>query len=431
MVLSSEEILHYIWKFKRFKMLNLKTVDGTAVSISSVGLHNLDAGPDFSEAKIKIGDTLWAGNVEIHIKSSDWLKHQHQHDKAYDNVILHVVWEHDVEIKRTDGTVIPTLALKDIVNSIVIENYLQLKENTYWIPCQNSLKTIDTLVKQQCLDRMMMERLEYKSEDINLIYQNSKQNWEDTFYTVLAKSFGFKVNGSPFELLANQLPQLLFAKYKNNPIHIDALVFGVAGFLNQKFVEEYPKLLVKEYQFLKAKHQLTEVDISIWKFSKTRPDNFPTVRLGQFAALVNKSQHLLSKIIEVKHVKDYLSFFEDLPVNPYWETHYQFNKILDQKRSLVLGKESVNSILINTISPLLFFYGKQTGQKNYIDKALNLLENLKPENNAIIKKFGELGYSFSNAFDTQALIQLKKYHCDQKKCLNCTLGINLLSKNIC
>jgi hypothetical protein len=430
-VLSSEEILHFIWKFKSFKILNLKTIDGTAISISSVGFHNLDAGPDFSEAKIKIGDTLWAGNVEIHIKSSDWLKHQHQYDKAYDNVILHVVWEYDAAIKRTDGTLIPTLVLKDIVDSHVMENYLQLKENTYWIPCQNSLKTIDNLVKQQCLDRMMMERLEQKSEDINLIYQNSKQNWEETFYTVLAKSFGFRVNGLPFELLSNQLPQLLFAKYKNNPIYIDALIFGVAGFLNQTFEEEYPQLLIKEYQFLKTKHQLKEIDISVWKFSKTRPDNFPTVRLGQFAALVYKSQHLFSKIIEVDDVKNYLLFFEDLPINLYWETHYQFNKILAQKRSLALGKESINSILINTISPLLFFYGKQTGQKNYIDRGLELLENLKPENNAIVRQFGELGYPFSNAFDTQALIQLKKYHCDQKKCLNCTIGINLLSKNIC
>jgi hypothetical protein len=430
-VISSEEILHFIWKFKRFDMLNLKTIEDFEVSVASVGLHNLDAGPDFSEAKLKIGDTLWAGNVEIHIKSSDWLKHHHQYDKAYDNVILHVVWEHDADITRTDGTTIPTLELKNRVDPQIIENYLQLKENTYWIPCQNRLKTVDNLVKQQCLDRMMLERLAEKSDYINHIYQNTKQNWEDTFYTVLAKSFGFKVNGLPFELLANQIPQLLFAKYKNNPIYIDALIFGVAGFLNRNFEEEYPKLLKKEYAFLKSKHQLVALDLSVWKFAKTRPDNFPTVRLGQFAALVNQSQHLFSKIIEVDDAKGFLNFFDNLLVNKYWENHYQFNKVLDQKRSLTLGKESINSILINTIAPLLFFYGKQMGQKNYVDVALNLLENLKPENNAITKNFKEFGFNFSNAFDTQALIHLKKFYCDQKKCLNCTIGINLLTKNLC
>lgn len=430
-MISSEEILHFIWKFKHFKMLNLKTIDGFDVSILSLGIHNLDAGPDFSEAKVKIGDTLWAGNVEIHIKSSDWLKHQHQNNKAYDNVILHVVWEYDAIIYRTDGTIIPTVVLKDIVEQKVIDNYLILKENINWIPCQNHLNAIDQLLKQQCLDRMMMERLAQKAADINTVYSKNKNSWEDTFYIILARSFGFKVNSLPFELLAKQLPQLLFAKYKNNPVYIEALIFGVAGFLNQKFEEDYPLQLQKEYQFLKIKHQLTDLDLSLWKFSKTRPDNFPSVRLGQLAALIIKSQHLFSKIIDVEESKDYTKFFEDLPVNIYWQNHYQFNKYLAQTRSVSIGKESVNSILINTIAPLLFFYGKETGQKIFIERAVDLLESLKPENNAIIKKFSEIGFNFTNAFDTQALIHLKKMYCDQKKCLNCTLGVNLLSKNLC
>ena len=424
---SSEAILHFIWKYKFFNPLGLRTFDGEILQIMTTGIHNMDAGPDFHQSKIKIGETIWAGNVEIHLKSSDWLNHHHDIDKAYDNVILHVVWENDVEIKRTDKTIIPVLELRNIIDKTIIENYDQLRQNNYWIPCENHLANVDDFIKQQTLDRMMMERLEDKANIINEIYQLNKGNWEDTFYITLAKSFGFKVNSLPLEILAKQLSQNILAKHKNNSLQIEALIFGVSGLLERKFIDIYPNQLKTEFDFLKKKYQLINLDASLWKFSKTRPDNFPTIRLSQFAALVIKSSHLFSQIIDIKKQSDYVKLFEDLQVNNYWEKHFMFDKEVD-KKSINLGKSSIEIILINAISPLLFFYGKQIGNKQFIDRALEILENIKPESNIITKGFKERGLSVQNSFDSQAVIHLKKNYCDQKKCLDCVIGLKILSK---
>lgn len=424
-MLSHEAILHYIWKFKLFSLVDLKTIDGEDVQILSAGIHNLDAGPDFLNTKLKIGETLWVGNVEIHLKSSDWIKHQHQTDKSYDNVILHVVWDADAEIFRTDGTLIPTLALKDRVDQNVVANYEELKQNNYWIPCEKQLNVVNDLTKQQCLDRMMMERLEDKSKLILQLHQNLKGSWEDTFYVTLAKSFGFKVNTLPFELLALNLPQIILAKHKNQALQIEALVFGVAGLLNQDFVDDYPKKLRSEFRFLKAKYKLNQLAPELWKFSKTRPDNFPTMRLAQFAALIIDSQHLFSKIIAIKELDNFSIFFNNLTLNPYWRNHFVFDKQVS-KQSFFMGRKSVDVLLLNAIVPLLFFYGKQIGNPLYEEQAIKLLEFIKPEQNNIITGFIERGFKVSHAFDTQALIQLKKYYCDHKKCLNCAIGLKIL-----
>ncbi len=423
---SSEAILHFIWKYKFFNPLGLRTFVGETLQIIATGIHNMDAGPDFHQSKIKIGETIWAGNVEIHLKSSDWLKHHHDVDKAYDNVILHVVWENDIDIERTDQTLIPVLELKNIIAKKIIENYDQLKQNNYWIPCENQLPNVDDFIKQQTLDRMMMERLEDKANIINEIYQLNNGNWEDTFYITLAKSFGFKVNSLPFEILAKQLPQNILAKHKNNPLQIESLIFGVSGLLDRKFTDDYPNQLKTEFDFLQKKYQLKNLDASLWKFSKTRPDNFPTIRLSQFAALVIKSSHLFSQIIAIKNQTDYIKLFEDLSINNYWEKHFVFDKVVDEK-SVNLGKSSIEIILINTIAPLLFFYGKQIGDKKFIDRALEILENIKPESNIFTKGFKERGLSVQNSFDSQAVIHLKKNYCDQKKCLNCGIGLKILS----
>lgn len=425
---SSEAVLHFIWKYKLFSLLGLHTTDGQPVQVLQCGIHNMDSGPDFFNGKIKIGDTLWAGNIEIHLKSSDWLKHKHQTDKAYDNVILHVVWEHDTPIYRNDGTLISVLALKAVVSPAIIENYDSLIANNYWIPCEAQLPFVDDFTKSHCLDRMLPERLEDKSFAINEIYQATNNSWEDTFYIVLARSFGFKVNVLPFELLAKNLPQLILAKHKNSPLQVEALIFGVAGFLDFNFEDGYPKELKKEFQFLRAKYQLPVLDFSLWKFSKTRPDNFPTIRLAQFASLVLKSEHLFSKIIGIKNKKGFASLFAQLSVNSYWETHFRFDKSAENK-TVNIGVASIDNLLINAIAPLLFYYGKQTGVKEYVDLAVDLLIEIKPEANQIVKGFNQRGLNAINAFDTQALIHLKKNYCDVKKCLNCGIGLKIIKNN--
>lgn len=427
-MISTELILHYVWKFKLFSFQDLNTADGEPIVVKSVGISNADAGPDFLNAKIQIGDTLWAGNVEIHIKSSDWLNHHHQTDKGYDNVILHVVWENDVKIYRTDGTLIPTLELKDKVDQKIIDNYELLKQNNYWIPCEKQFASVDELTKQQCLDRMMLERLEKKSDLIKSQLDLSKGGWEDTFYVILAKSFGFKVNAIPFELLAKQLPQKILAKHKNVPLQIEALLFGTAGLLERNFKDDYPNALKTEFQFLKQKYQLEHVRPELWKFSKTRPDNFPSVRLSQFAGLVFQSQHLFSKIIALKNYQEFYAFFKEIPINSYWKNHFQFDKEVEN-RSIQIGKSSVDVIIINAIVPLLFLYGNEIGDQGLIDIALKMLENMKPEQNKIVKGFEERGYKSKHASDSQALIHLKKFYCDEKKCLNCGIGLKILRSN--
>ncbi|MBU0697427.1 MAG: DUF2851 family protein [Bacteroidetes bacterium] len=424
-MLSSEKVLHHIWKYKLFSFQDLSTINNESIKIISSGLHNHDAGPDFHNAKIEIDETLWVGNVEIHIKSSDWLKHQHQKDKAYDNVILHVVWEHDEEIIRSDGTIISCLELKTIVDPKLLDNYHQLKENNYWIPCETQLQNIDNFTKNQCLDRMLMERLAQKSILIKDLYEQQKGNWEETFYITLAKSFGFKVNALPFEILAKNLPQRILAKHKDQPKQIEALIFGMSGLLNISFKDDYPKQLKIEFDFLKAKYNLNPIKTEAWKFSKTRPDNFPTVRLAQFAALVLNSQHLFSQIISIQKLKDFKKLFEKLPINSYWETHYLFDKEVSN-RSAILGMTSINGLLLNAIIPLLFYYGRQSGNKLYVDLVIQMLEEIKPEENQITKGFKERGFKLESAFDSQALIHLKKYFCDHKNCLNCGIGMKIL-----
>lgn len=424
-MLPYEIILHHVWKYRLFSALKLETTALETIQIMNVGLHNLDSGPDFSNAKIKIGDTLWAGNVEIHLKSSDWLKHQHQKDKAYDNVILHVVWVADVPIYRTDNTLVPTVELKDLVDPKIISNYDRLKANSDWIPCAQQLSVIDDLTKRICLDRMLMDRLEDKSALIAQLHQTLKGSWEDTFYVMMAKSFGFNVNSLPFELLAKSLSQIILAKHKDKKLQIEALIFGVSGLLSQNFDDDYPIALQKEYQFLKLKYLLNALEPQLWKFSKTRPDNFPTIRLAQFSALIFQSQHLFSKVVAIDELKDFRAIFTDLPINNYWENHFVFDKWVG-KKSPDLGKNSIDSILLNAVAPLLFFYGKQIAKEFYVNQSVKLLELIKPEQNSIIKGFSEIGFVASSAFDTQALIQLKKTFCDHKKCLNCAIGIKIL-----
>ncbi len=422
----TEEFLHHIWKFKLFNLLDLKTIDGETVEIIKVGEHNFDAGPDFFNAKIKIGKTLWAGNVEVHINASDWNKHQHQKDKAYDNIVLHVVNNADEKLYRISGEQIPTIELKNKIDKKLYQNYLNFKSSKDWIPCEKQISEVPSLIVNSTMDKLLLERLEKKSETIINSLALNNNNLEETFYQLLARNFGFKTNAEPFELLAKSISSIVLAKHKSNLLQIEAMLFGQAGMLEKKFEDNYPKLLQKEYLFLKQKFKLQPIDEHLWKFLRLRPINFPTIRIAQFADLVFKSTHLFSKIIETEKFND-LKTLMNVTVSAYWETHYVFDKI-STKKSKNFGDDSLNTIIINTIVPFLFVYGKQKGDEKYIDRALTFLEKIDGDNNAIIKNWKTLKLPVNNAYSTQALLQLKNEYCNNKKCLNCNIGNYLLKK---
>jgi predicted nucleic acid-binding protein len=425
-MLFTEDFLHYVWKFRLFDRINLQTTQGEELEIYSAGLHNTHAGPDFQNARVRIGETTWAGNAELHLSSSDWQRHGHTADNAYDNVILHVVYRDDEPLFRTDGRRVPTLELKDRISPDLYNRYHNLIFGAKTIiPCEASIATIDGLTMQNWLTRILVERLEKKSETVIATLNLNRGDWEETFYQFLAANFGFKTNALPFELMAKSLPQNILAKHKNNPMQIEALIFGQAGFLNEDFTDEYPRSLKKEYEFLKKKFNITPIESHLWKFLRMRPQNFPTIRLAQFAALVVMSNHLFSKVLETKEVKALRDLFNNIQINNYWETHYQF----DKESKLVgkhLGAASVDTILLNTVALFLFSYGRHLQQQYYISRSLKLLENIPGEQNSIMTDFANLGLKINTAFESQALLELKNNYCDYKKCLQCGVGIKIL-----
>jgi hypothetical protein len=419
-----EDFLHHLWKFKLYNRHNLKTTDGETVEVINTGQHNSDAGPDFFNAKVKVGNTLWAGNVEIHLKSSDWKKHSHHLDGAYKNVILHVVHEYDEPVTTEDGNEIVTLELKERFNPKLYKNYLQLLESKEWISCENKINTVDKLTFDSWLERLLVERLERKTDNILQSLKLNKNSWEETFYHQLAKNFGFNLNSLPFEMLAKSLPLSYLGKHKSNLMQIEALLFGQAGLLNKKFKDDYPNQLKKEYEFLKRKFSLQSMDGSQWKFLRLRPSNFPTIRIAQFAQLIHKSSHLFSKILETdKH--DQIKKLFEASVSDYWLTHYTFDKS-SARRKKNLGETAMQIILINTVVPFLFAYGKQKQSEVYEERALAFLGKIEAEKNSIIKHWKTLGIDSDNAGQAQALIQLKNEYCSKKNCLNCAIGNKII-----
>lgn len=420
-----EDFLHYLWKFKLFNN-ELVTTHGEPVQVLKCGEHNKNSGPDFFNAKIKIGNTTWAGNVEIHVKASDWNHHGHQKDKAYRNIILHAVHEADAENADLNGNEIPTVQLKNKFKPELWNQYEKLFSSRQWIPCANMIETVDKFTISAWLERMVIERLEEKIIFIENLLTQNKNNWEETFYQCLSRNFGFKLNASPFELLAKSLPAKYLAKHKNNLLQIEAMLFGQAGLLEEKFKDEYPNELKREYSFLKNKFSLLPVEKHLWKFARTRPVNFPTLRIAQFAALVHQSSHLLSLILETKKAKDILKLF-DVSASGYWKTHYRFDHA-GKSSEKNLGKSSAENILINTVIPFLFLYGKEKNDDYTRNRSLELLEQLPAEKNNIIHEWELLKIEAGSAYRSQGLIQLKNEYCSQKKCLNCGIGNKILRK---
>ncbi|MGC3978098.1 MAG: DUF2851 family protein [Paludibacteraceae bacterium] len=419
----NESILHYIWQYKLFPQHQLKTIDGDEMEVIDCGLFNSDAGPDFFNAKIKIDGTVWAGNIEFHQRSSDWKRHRHSNDKAYDNVILHIAENVDTDVFRTNGERIPQMELK--IPEHIKRNYDELLANKKWISCEDKISQVESIRIATWKDTLLTERLEQKTELIFQLLEQTENHWEEAFYISLARSFGFGINGLPFEMTAKSLPLNVLAKHKDNLFQLEALLLGQAGLLEQTDSDEYQLSLQKEYRFLQTKYNLTPIAALQWKLLRLRPDNFPHIRLAQFSKLIHKSTKLFSKILEIEHINDLRKIFQS-EVSDYWTKHYLFGKESPSSKKTI-GNSSIDVLLINTVVPFLFAYGRKKNEETYIEKAFRLLETLPAENNSVIAKWHALNINAANAFDSQALLQLKKIYCDEKKCLRCRIGRQILT----
>ncbi|MDR3328284.1 MAG: DUF2851 family protein [Prevotellaceae bacterium] len=408
----NETFLHYVWFGKLFS-LEQQTTDGQKVEIIDIGHLNTDAGPDVFNSKIKIGDTLWAGNVEFHSSANDWQQHHHSADKAYDSVILHVVIKEGKEVFRSNKTVVPQMVIK--YPKHIEEQFLTL--SLPFVECAKQLIECQVDNLEDIFEKLVTERLESKSASIEKLLAQTSGDWEQAFYVTTARCFGFGTNSDAFERLARNLPQNILAKQKDNLLQIEALLFGVAGFLDNEVEEDYFKALQTEYQYLSHKYALKSIDKTLWKFLRLRPANFPTIRIAQFAALVKKSSKLFSKIIEQKHLKSLLTYFDCEP-SEYWQGHYLFGK-QSVERTKKLSKSSINVILINSVVPFLYCYGKNFNLPEYQSFALGLLKKIPEETNHITKGFSLLGIVPTSSFDSQALTELKTKYCDRKDCFKC------------
>ena len=420
-----ERMLHYVWKYRLFSEADFVTTEGTPVFVIDAGIRNTDAGPDFFNAKVKIGDTIWVGNVEIHERSSDWFHHHHQHDKLYDTVILHVVRCHDVAVYRTNGEPIPQAILT--VPETIEKNIDWLLLRDVPVSCAERLSSVSSLHLSDWMSALLTERLERKTTDIFVRLMKNHKDWNKVFYVTLIRNFGFGVNNDAFELLAGSLPYKYVLKHRHNPAQIEALFFGQAGLLAEDNEDIYFQLLKREYDFLRKKYRLQPVDSFLFKKLRIRPVNFPHIRLAQLAAVWIKHDLLFSRMLETEDLKSLRAFFNVTP-SEYWLTHYRFDSVSDAKKKSV-GKNALDIILINTVIPTLFMYGRYTNQPVYCDRALQFLEGISPERNSIIKFFRQYGVSVKNAGDSQALIQLRREYCDRKKCLYCRIGFRLIGNS--
>lgn len=417
----TEQLLQYLWKYRLLDTQNLYTLEGEPVQVLKPGEQNRDSGADFSNARLKIGETVWAGNVEIELESANWEKHGHHADASHSNTLLLVCLRHTAK----NPVSVPVIELGNRLNEKHNSTYRLLMKSEAFIPCHNFFARTDTFIVQSWLQRLLIERMEEKIAPILSLLHQNKNNWEATFYHSLAKNFGFNTNSVPFELLAKSIPLLIFSKHKNSLLQIEALLLGQSGLLQAASdSDSYIERLNAEYIFMANKYKLSPINHSLWKFSKTRPANFPTIRIAQFAALIHTSSHLFSKILEKNTIQE-LQFLFEIKASAYWDTHYLLGLEAAFAKNTV-GVDAINNILINTIAPFLFAYGHHQSKDDYKQKALLLLEQLPKENNHIIRSFQSLTLQVNNAAESQALLQLHKHWCTPKKCLQCGIGHKVL-----
>ena len=419
----NEHLLQFIWQHLYFNREELSTIQHEPVQIISQGLLNTNQGPDFLHAKLLINNVTWAGTIELHLKTSDWHKHGHTNDEHYNNVVLHVVYEHD----ETNNETIPILELKNRISTSLLRHYRQLMEQNNFVACENQLQQVNDIIWDSWKERMVAERLQQKNEYIQKILLQTNRNWEEAFWQLLARNFGGPLNAEAFEAVAQTLPVTLLAKHKNQIHQLEALLFGQAGLLQGEFAEDYPIMLQKEYKFLQQKHQLKPVHQPI-HFLRMRPSNFPTIRLAQLAMLIHQSSHLFSKVMEAKSVDAVREMFS-VTANDYWHYHYMLNE-QSAFRKKQLGKTMIDNILINTIIPLLFVYADEQHNERTKEKAIQWLQQMPKEKNSVTQQWEQAGATHQSAFDSQALLYLKKNYCIAKRCLQCAVGNSILKMQL-
>jgi hypothetical protein len=421
-----EDLLQFIWQHKLLKPLPLITASGKVIKVLLPGELNHDSGPDFFNARISLDNLVLVGNIEVHVNSSDWLKHKHQDDNAYNNIILHVVYKHDKDLEQNRKFNVEVLELKALVSETTLNNYKQLLHSKQELPCQKQLPYCDDLKFKFWLDRVLVERLQNKEGLIHDLYKSFGGNYTQTFYTLLLKAFGFKVNAPAFELLGRRLPVHLLLRHANDLKQTEALLLGMAGLLDEPFKEKYPRELQNEFEFLKQKYTLLPLDKKLMKYSRMRPGNFPDLRLAQFASLVHKQPNFLQAPHEFRTGEAIKKVFE-FEVSEHWQNHYRLG--LEAERSTGnLGKASVESLLINTVVPFLFFYSRKQDKPELREQTMHLLEECTFENNRKTRLFSSKTEMLRSAAQSQACIHLFDTYCCKKRCLSCGIAAALLKE---
>lgn len=421
-----EKLMQYVWKHRLWRSEDMVTNTGKKVRVVDPGLLNTDAGPDFFNAKIEIDGHMWVGNVEMHYRATDWKRHRHDSDKAYDSVILHVVAKDDAPVRRTNGELIPQLVLE--VSPQFNADYASLVGATIEVPCAEKIKQVPHLTIVEWVEGLAFERLHGKVERIHQLLDSFNGSWEDVCYVTLARNFGFGINNDAFERLARRTPLRLLGKHSDSVLQIEALLFGQAGMLDAQKpgMDSYYNQLCTEYAFLSNKFQLTPMEKESWKLFRIRPQNFPYRRIVMLAQFIEGGFRMMNRILEAEGEKEMRALFE-VELSGYWTKHYTFGKP-NERATATLSRSSIDIILINTVAPLLYAYGELTGNYEMTDKAIKLLEDLRAENNSIVSHFVAYGIDCPDALTSQALVQLKREYCDARKCIYCKIGHYLLSK---
>ena len=420
----TERLLQYLWQFQYYNKQSSILDNGDTFQVIHPGRFNTNQGPDFLEAKIRIEDTLWVGHVEVHVKTSDWFKHAHQFDRNYDNVVLHVVWEHDLPERDTR---IPVFSMQSRVPMLLLEQYRYWMDSAGFIACGNQIRDVSRIIWISWRERLLAERMQRKTAMVFSFLLQTHQHWEESFWWLLARNFGAALNFEPFEAMAKSLPVTLLARYKNQLPLLEALLFGQCGLLEGEFKDDYPARLQRDYLHVKNKYKLQPVRQSV-HFLRTRPVNFPTIRLAQLARLLYRSSHLFAFIKETEQLSEIKKWLS-VTASEFWDKHYTFQKS-SVCRPKKLGNQMIDTLIINTVVPVLFAYGLLHNEEQYKNRALNWLDELEPEMNAITNCYSELGIVNKSAFDSQALLELKSHYCDPKKCLDCAMGNALLKRSV-
>jgi len=420
--LLREELLQFIWQYRLYNQRDLQSTNGEKILVLHPGSRNLHDGPDFTAASIRIGNTRWMGNVELHLRSTDWFRHRHQHDERYANIILHVVFYHD-----DDRLQVPCLELQQYVPKMLLQHYASLKNAAGFVPCGAQAATVPRLWWKSWMERLLADRWEQKMQQWEAWLQHSGNNWEELLYRVMAEGFGLPLNAAPLLDVARALPYRVLLRYCHQPLLAEALLFGQAGLLQGEFKDPYPASLQREFRWLQHKHRLAPLPPSRWEWLRVRPAGFPTMRIAAFAALWHQQPRLLGSLLEAGTIAGLRQLITAAPTS-YWKTHYKPDK--EVAKTVSMGPKGVNGLLINVVLPFLYFYGKMKSSLYQQQKAMDMLLRLPAEDNVVIRNWKQHGVAAENALESQALLQLKKWHCDRKRCLECAIGAKLLKGSV-